>query len=649
MENRFGLKDLIVVVLLVGVIITILLAMKQFDRQYEVMQRMEGNLRNQAEQVAELNRTLARGISLGGATTQMSAGGIESSPKGNPFKAVEEVQAKPDFARGDWLVENFGVKFQRLTPLGTVGDLYSTIVQSRIWEPLVYRDPVTLEYLPLLARDWQIKDHSAEYNAYAKPLLAKGVKPDDIANDPKAPTAIEVVFQLRKGVTFSDGHPFNADDVVFTFNWIMNKDVEAPRERAYFARVKSVEKINDYEVVFKFKEPYFEAFAVAGTMDIMPRHFYEQYTPQKFNQTPGLMMGTGPYMLRDPQNWTPGQKVELVRNERYWGVRGTFDRIVYNEVEGETAEIAMLRNGQLDRLACSPDEYVELLKDSTLQERDQHIAVSALDSGYTFIGWNQERGGKKTFFADKRVRQALTMLSDRERMAKELWRGYATVAKGTFSAQSRQSDPNTKPLPFDPERAKALLKEAGFYDRDGDGVIESPDGRPFRFKLSYNAKNEFSNKIALFLKDGYARAGIAMEPDPTDWTIMMKNMDSRNFDAVTMGWTSSVESDLSQIFHSDQIKDAGDNFIHYSSPELDKLIEEARSTVDEAKRMPIWQHCDRIIGEDQPYTFLLERQSLYFIDKRIQNVGTSKLGLNYAQRYEMPIPWYVPTKMQRYK
>src|SRR6185312_4073884 len=102
-----GLKDLIVVALLVGVIVVILLAMKQFDRQYEVMRRIEGNLGRQAEEVAELNRTLSRGVPMGTGATTMGSGGIESSPKGDPFAAMKEAAAKKDFARGDWLVENF--------------------------------------------------------------------------------------------------------------------------------------------------------------------------------------------------------------------------------------------------------------------------------------------------------------------------------------------------------------------------------------------------------------------------------------------------------------------------------------------------------------------------------------------------------------
>jgi len=683
MENRFGLKDLLMVVLLLGVIVMVGLAMAQYDRQYVVLQRIESNLRQQQTDLADLNRTLARGVPMIGGSAAQGAGGATGydSPKGNPFQHLIEAEAKPDFARGDWLVENFGVKFQRLTPLGTVADLYTMWVEARMFEQLAFRDPYTLKFVPLLATDWDIKDNSEAWQkyvderkkvplteaealeeesapsrdkpddrkAYAAKRVKEGRRDADIGAEPNCPPAIEIVLKLRRGVTFSDGSPFSADDVVFSYDWIMNKQVQAPRERSYLARIKSVEKVDDFTVSMKFKEPYFAALSVATTnMQIISKKFYEPIGPDKFNETPGLCMGTGPYMMKDPTSWKPGQKLELIRNERYWGERGTFDRLVFNEVEGENAEVVMLRNGQLDRLRCSPDQYVELLKDQGLMARMNHFEVESVDSGYTFVGWNQRRNNKPTLFTDKRVRQAMAMLCDRERMARQLYHGFATVAKSTFSELSGQSDPNIKPLPYDVQRAKALLKEAGFEDRNGDGVIEAADGTPFRFKLTFKSGDEFSKKMALFLKDSYSPAGIVAEPDATDWNIMMKNLDSRNFDAITLGWSADVEDDPYQIFHSDQIADAGDNFISYDNPEKDRLIDLGRRTLDDKKRLEVWHQLEKVITDDQPYTFLLERKSLQLVDKRIANVEPSKLGLNYNMKQEMPVPWYVPKGKQKY-
>lgn len=126
---------------------------------------------------------------------------------------------------------------------------------------------------------------------------------------------------------------------------------------------------------------------------------------------------------------------------------------------------------------------------------------------------------------------------------------------------------------------------------------------------------------------------------------MLEALNKKDFEAITLGWTSGIETDIYQMFHSSQAKTDGDNFISYKNPELDKLIEEARSTVDEEKRMPLWQEAERIMYEDQPYTFLLRRQTLAFIDKRIHNLQMTKLGLN---RGLLPIENYVPAPQQRY-
>ena len=151
--------------------------------------------------------------------------------------------------------------------------------------------------------------------------------------------------------------------------------------------------------------------------------------------------------------------------------------------------------------------------------------------------------------------------------------------------------------------------------------------------------------MVLLLKDLYARAGVRMIPFPQEWPVMLENLDKKDFDAITLGWTSGIETDLYQIFHSAQAMSNGDNYISYKNPELDKLIVEARRTVDEGKRMPLWQQAERIIYEDQPYTFLMRRKSLLFVDKRIHNVQMTKLGLNLGS---LPLENYVPAALQKY-
>jgi peptide/nickel transport system substrate-binding protein len=619
MENRFSFKDLVLAALVILLIIVVWLGMKQADRQWLVLQAIKDQGNDQTRMLASIQRTLEEGISVGNpANGSSSQPTTKASASDDPFFYLKEAEKKPDFARGDWLIDNFATKLPRVTPLIST-DLYADWVQAHVLEGLIFRDPDTLEYRPQLARSWQV-----------------------------SPDGLTFTFQLRKGIRFSDGEPFTADDVLYSFNLVMNPKINAPRQRAYYEKVKSLEKHGDFEVVFTMKEPYFESLDLCGTISVLPKHFFSKFGDEEINQNPGLLMGTGPYKMPDPSGWRPGQKVELVRNETYWGNAGTFDRITFLEVQEEAAEETMFGNGELDVYATQPEQYLRLLKDPKTSAHANHFEFESPMNGYSFVAWNERRKDKPTLFADARVRRAMTMLVDRDRICQEVFRGYAKPISGPFAAGSPQADPAIKPIPYDPEGAKKLLAEAGFEDKNGEGVLKGKDGEPFRFKLTYGSGNATTERVFLFMKDNFAKGGVTMELNPVDWPVLMKALDNRDFDAVTLAWGGGIESDLYQEFDSSQIADQGDNFMSYKNEKLDVVMREARRTVDTPARIALWRKAHAILADDQPYTFLFSRMSLRFMDKRIQNVRKSKIGLNYIYRYTMPMPWYVPKAMQKY-
>ncbi|HYE17636.1 MAG TPA: ABC transporter substrate-binding protein [Tepidisphaeraceae bacterium] len=652
MENRFGVKDLFMFGLMAALLVMVVLSMVQFDRQFKDIQEIKKQNSNLTSDLQRVKSRLEQGIVMG------SGGGAGGQlPEQLPvFKPLVEAEKKPDFARGDWLVDNFGTKIGRLTPLVS-SDLYQQWIEARVCEGLATRDPNTLEFQPLLAESWEIKDYTKEWEAYVGKLRKPGQTAEEFTKavkaDPNVPLAMELVFKLRRGVSFSDGEPFTADDVKFTFDWILTEAVNAARARAYLTNLKAVRVDNPHQVTFQFTEPYYGTFETITSLAVMSKKFYSRFTPQQFNDKVGLLIGTGPYRLADPENWSPGNGVTLVKNERYWGVPGTFDRMIWRELEDESAEIVTFGNGEMDIFACQPEQYEKLLKDPKIVAMSQHLKYPSPLNGYTYLGWNQRRKDAKgveaaTPFADKRVRQAMTMLIDRERIAREVFLGYATVATGPFDPNGPQADPAIKPWPYDEAKAKALLAQAGFADKNNDGVVDGPDGRPFRFKLSYPSGNATYQRVILFLKDSFARAGVTMEPDPLDWPVLVQRLKQGNFDACTLGWGGVVESDPYQIFHSSQIAGEGDNRTHYVNKELDVVIEQARQTLDDKKRMDLWHKAHQILHEDQPYTFFFNRPSLVFINGRIKNVGVTKLGLNYVRLLPNPSPWYVPKAGQRY-
>jgi peptide/nickel transport system substrate-binding protein len=612
MQNQTPTRDWVIYSLLSLLILMLLLAMYQVDRQWLKLTEMQSAMTEQAKMLRELRSSVVAGP----VTTDVPP---KASEVATSFERAYAASRLPDYAQGDWSVEAFSTNIKTITPLISA-DAYAANVQSYVLESLISRNPETLEWEGLIAKNWQVSDDG-----------------------------LVISFQMRDDVRFSDGAPMTAEDVVFTFNFIMNDVIQAPRERAYLEKIKEVKAKSQYEVVFTFKEPYFEALSLAGGLSIMPKHFYAGYLqePQKFNESKGLLLGSGPYRLNDPKNWTPDKgNVELVRNERYWGdVQPPYNRLLWKIIQNDSARLTTYRNSDIDSYSARPVEYKALKGDAQIAAKSWNFEYMPPVVGYSYIGWNEERGGKPTRFADKRVRQAMTYLTDVSRIIKDVFLEYAEPALSPFSNSSKQHDIALQPYHFDLDKAKDLLKQAGYEDRNGDGVLEDAAGQPFEFNLTYFASNEDTSRMVLLLKDLYARAGVKLIPFPQEWPVMLENLDKKDFDAITLGWTSGIETDLYQNFHSSQAKSKGDNFIGYKNPVLDGLIDQARRTVDEAKRMPLWRQAEQQLYEDQPYTFLMRRKSLLFVDKRIHNLQMTKLGLNLGL---LPLETYVPAAQQKY-
>ena len=621
MDKRFTIKDFFLFTAIGGVLVALLVAMYMIDRQWNMMSRMRATMQEQAEDLRALRaglKALDERVASGAVAARAAAPEPEPAVAA-AFERALVATRRPGYASGDWLVRAFGVGLKTITPLVSQ-DAYASDVQGYVQETLIARNPDTLEWEGLIARSWEISEDG-----------------------------LTITFRLRDGVTFSDGRPLTADDVAFTFAFIMNEAIAAPRYRAYLEKIESVEATSTLEVRFQYREPYFNALALAGGLEVMPRHFYEPYLedPTTFNESKGLLLGSGPYRLADPKAWTPDLGlVELERNPRYWGpVAPSFERILWKVIENDSARLTTFRNRDIDSYGARPREYQGLLDDEALRAQTHNFEFMNAVAGYSYIGWNQRRNGEPTRFAERRVRQAMTWLTDRARIIDEIMLGYAEPAVSPFSPRSRQHDPAIEPRTFDPEKAKALLAEVGYLDRDGDGVLEDEAGAPFEFELVYFQENEDTERMVLFLKDLYARAGVHLKPLPAEWPVMLDLLDNRDYDAITLGWTSGVETDVYQMFHGSQTEDGGDNFVHFQHEEFDALVDQARATVREEERMPLWQAVERIFYEEQPYTFLMRRKTLAFVDRRLENLEVTRLGLNLSS---VPVEIYTPSAAQRY-
>lgn len=612
MQNRFGVKDFFVFLLLAALICIVSLAIVQYDRQWEMIQQINRRINEQTGDLARINRMLAQGVPTLG----------QPSSTGNAmagFERILKAQSAPDYAQGGQLVLLSQATSPKITPLIATDAFAVDLWTGYLFDTLCNRDPDTLQWTPSLATSWKVSSDS-----------------------------LTIDFTLRRGITFSDGAPLTADDVVYTFDLLNNPQVEDPIMKVGADRLDHVEKVDDYHVRFVFKEPYYKSFELASSTPIMSKAFYSKYSIKDFNESTGLVMGSGPYRMPDPTSWRPepGQPVVVVRNERYWGPAPSFDRVVWNVIEQPAARITAFRNGDLDFLGQddppTPEQFAQLSNDPQVVAHTHHWALTNPTEAFYFLAWNQKQGrdGPPTAFADARVRKAMTLLTDRQAILQAIIHGYGTETTSPFAPDTPQCDPSIKPWPYDPVEAEKLLAEAGFH-RQGDQMV-GPDGKPLAFKILYNTNSEPRRRIASFLHDAYAKLGIDAEPENAEWSVFQQRLDDRQYQVAIAALGGTLEGDPYEELDSSQISKTGLNWAQFSDPAMDKAISVARSTVDDAKRMPLWHKVHRMIHDQQPYTYLFIYKELDFARDRVHGLSPTKYaGLNPTNE------WYIPKALQK--
>jgi len=406
---------------------------------------------------------------------------------------------------------------------------------------------------------------------------------------------------LRPGVRWHDGRPFTAEDVRFTYQTIMDEKTNTVR-RSDYELVDRLEVLDARHLRVIYKEPFSPGLS-SWTMGIIPKHLLAgaDINTTPFNRRP---VGTGPFKFGE---WVSDEKITLTSNPDYFEGRPHLDRIIYRIIpETSLSEIELLTGG-IDLFNTYPHQYQRM-------SRDPRLTLYRYSSlGYTYIGYNQN----SFLFQDRRVRQALTMAVNREEMITFILFGLGRQATGPFPGHLWYADPKVAPWPFDPERARRALKEAGWEDRDGDGILEK-DGQPFRFTLITNSGNEVRKDVGVLIQRYWQDVGIDVKLEMYEWSVFLKNfINPRHFDACILGWSLGVDPDAYNIWHSKQIKD-GFNFIGYRNPEADRLWEAGRREYQPEKRRQIYHQLQALLAEDQPYTFLFVSDALPALIRKFQ-------------------------------
>ena len=449
---------------------------------------------------------------------------------------------------------------------------------------------------------------------------------------------LTITFHLRKGVRFHDGAPFTARDVEYTYRVTMDPNT-LTAYRGDFEPVERVEVVDDYTVRVHYREPFAPALISWGVA-MLPRHLLEgkDINTSELGRKP---VGTGPYRFVE---WITGQRIVLERNPDYFetdpdtGMRlPYFDRYVFRIIPDLGVQFNELLAGKIDMMGLKPLQWTR--QTSSERFRSRYSKYKYLANAYTYLGYNLEN----PLFQDVRVRRALTHAIDKQEIVEGVLLGLGVPATGPYKPGTWVYNPDVPRYPYDPEKARKLLAEAGWKDTDGDGVLDK-DGRPFRFTVLTNQGNDQRIKTAEIIQQRFKAIGVEIDIRVLEWAAFINEfVKPGKFDAVILGWTITQDPDLYDVWHSSKAVPGGLNHTHYRNPEVDDLLVRARRTFDRAERKRLYDRFQEILAEEQPYTFLYVPYALVAVSNRIRGIRPAPAGITY--NFER---WYVPKPLQRH-
>jgi ABC-type transport system substrate-binding protein len=456
---------------------------------------------------------------------------------------------------------------------------------------------------------------------------------DPIEKDQLATVAAELLpavehnpiieFSLRPGVKFHDGHVVDADDVKFTYEAILNPKNLSPRIADY-EPVKTVEVVDLHILRIVYKRLYSPAVST-WAMGILPEHLLNAEVLKKealelgkdpqtfsirqsaFNRNP---IGCGPFVFRE---WKSDQYIQLDRFDEYWEGPPNYNKYFFRIIPDLLTQEMEFYAGTLDVYGGgSPPHGIPPHQIERFQDDPRYQSVSDTAFGFSYIGYNMRRKP----FDDIRVRRALTMAIDVNKIIKYVLSGQGERITGPFVKQTDYYNHTIKPVAYDPTGALNLLAQAG-WTPNKKGWLEK-DGKRFEFTLITNSGNDSRKSILAIAQDVWKQIGIDVRTDLLEWSVFIEErVDKADFDAVILGWVMSVDPDLFQIWHSSQTNPYQLNFVGFKNQQADDLIVKIRQEYDHDTRVRYCHQLHEIIAREQPYTFLFVRKWTTILDNRI--------------------------------
>ncbi|MEK6598830.1 MAG: peptide-binding protein [Deltaproteobacteria bacterium] len=537
-----------------------------------------------------------------------------------------------------------------------------TLVEGTIGEPSVL--------IPMLAGD------SASQNVaslvinglvkYDKDLTLVG----DLAESwDISKNGLVITFYLKKGVKWTDGVEFTADDVMFGYKTIINEKTPTAYSEDY-KQVKKAEVIDRYTFRITYEKPFAPALGSWGNLIVLPKHLLEgkDITKSELGRHP---IGMGRFKFL---KWTPGQDVVLEANPGYFEGRPYIDRYIYRVIPDPATMFLELKAGGIDWMGLTPIQYTRQANTAYLEKNFKKYRYPV--PAYTYMGLNlclrrETKTGKciekHPWFGDKRVRQAIAYAIDKHEIVDGVLFGLGSPATGPYVPNTWPYNPNVKKYDYNPEKAKELLADAGWKDTGielphwlpslfgrmlkwagwniKDGVLDK-DGRSFEFTILTNQGNTVRINTAVIIQRRLEAVGIKINVRILEWsTFINEFIDKRRFEAVILGWGLGLDPDQYDIWHSGKTKEKEFNFVSYNNPEVDALLEKGRRTFDMEERKKAYFRIHEILAEELPYIFLYVPDATPIVHARFQGIDPAPLiGMGYNID-----KWYVPAGQQKHK